>query len=353
MSDAKSAKAQENKILRIALTALAGSSIEWYDFFVYGTAAALVFPALFFPENLPPFVAQIAAFSTFAVGFVARPIGGAVFGHFGDKIGRKKALVAALMLMGCATTLIGLLPTYGVVGAAAPLALIALRFLQGLAVGGQWGGAVLLATESAPSGKRGFYGSFAQIGVPAGVVLANLVFLLLSASIDPEAFKAWGWRVPFLLSILLVGVGLYVQLRLEETPVFKELEALKHARDAAALEAKAAKRGVAVEVLRAELAAETRRSPILRVIASHPRQIALTAGAMIGINGNFYILITYVISYGVKTLGMAQSNMLIAVLIGSSPPSCMRPPSTNEPDSPTLQKPPCSNHNSTLMVKLS
>jgi MFS family permease len=317
MSDTVTAKVSEKKILKIAVTALAGSSIEWYDFFIYATAAALVFPTLFFPADLPPFVAQIAAFSTFAVGFVARPIGGAIFGHFGDVVGRKRTLVAALLMMGVATTLIGLLPTYAQVGAAAPLALIVLRFAQGLAVGGQWGGAVLLATESSPPGKRGFYGSFAQVGVPAGVVLANLMFLWLNATLSPEAFQAWGWRVPFILSIALVGLGLYVQLHLEETPVFKELEALKLARDEAALSARAAARGITVAALRAELASEKKRSPILQVIASHPREILLAAGAFVAINAIFYILITWIISYGVNALGLTRAEMLTSVLIGA------------------------------------
>ncbi len=308
---------EEKDVLKIAVTALAGSSIEWYDFFIYGTAAALVFPTLFFSHDLPPLVAQLAAFSTFAVGFLARPLGGLVFGHFGDKVGRKKALVAALLMMGVATTLIGCLPTYQQVGAAAPVALILLRFAQGLAVGGQWGGAILLATESAPINKRGFYGSFAQVGVPVGVVLANLVFLLMTARIAPDAFQAWGWRVPFLLSVVLVGVGLYVQLKLEETPVFKQLEAIKHAKNEAELAEQAARRGVSVDVIRAEAAALKKRSPVFEVFRSHPRQILLTTGAMIAINGNFYILITFVIAYGVRTVGLAQKEVLLAVLVGS------------------------------------
>jgi MFS family permease len=173
--------------------ASAGAAVEWYDFFIYGTAAALVFPKLFFPSELPPFVAQIAAFSTFAVGFIARPIGGMLFGHFGDLHGRKRALVLAMMMMGTSTTLIGLLPSYATAGALAPLLLVVLRFVQGLAVGGQWGGAALLAIESAPANRQGFYGSFVQIGVPLGVVLANAVFLLSSALIDPAGFLVWGW----------------------------------------------------------------------------------------------------------------------------------------------------------------
>ena len=205
-------QAPESAIRKVALMACAGSSIEWYDFFIYGTAAALVFPALFFP-NSSPLAGTLLSFSTFAVGFVARPIGGAIFGHFGDKVGRKKALVTALLMMGVATMLIGLLPSFATIGVLAPILLVVLRFTQGLAVGGQWGGAVLLATESAPKHRRGFYGSFAQIGVPVGVILANLTFLLVSSATG-DAFAVWGWRIPFLLSAVLIGIGMYIQLKL-------------------------------------------------------------------------------------------------------------------------------------------
>ena len=171
----------EKNMRKVAGTALAGTSIEWYDFFIYGTAAALVFPTAFFPEDMPVMVALIASFSTFAVGFIARPLGGVIFGHYGDRVGRKKTLVVALLIMGGGTTLIGLLPTYETIGVLAPLALVFLRFVQGLAIGGQWGGAMLLVTESAPKDRRGFYGAFAQAGAPAGVILANLAFLAIGA----------------------------------------------------------------------------------------------------------------------------------------------------------------------------
>ena len=277
---------------RIVATALAGASIEWYDFFIYGTAAATVFPALFFPGS-DPRVGMLLSFATFAVGFVARPVGGVVFGHYGDKVGRKRALVSALLLMGCATTGIGLLPTHAVIGMAAPLALVVLRFVQGMAIGGQWGGAALLLIESAPPGRRGFFGSFAQLGVPLGVILANLVFLGVTSAFGETGVLAWAWRVPFLLSIVLVGVGLYVQLRLEETPAFVEAQ---RARPAGAVQ---------------------QASPILRVLREHPRVIALAAGAFVAINGNFYMLITYVVAYATKTLGMPQSTVLAAVMLGA------------------------------------
>ena len=214
---------KQQNMRRVALTSLAGTSIEWYDFFLYGTAAAVIFPKAFFPQDLPPMVLLIISFSTFAVGFIARPLGGVVFGHFGDQVGRKRTLVIALMMMGVATTLIGLLPTYQSIGIAAPLMLVALRFIQGLAVGGQWGGAMLLVTESAPANKRGWYGAYAQAGAAVGVILANLAFLAVSTSMSDEAFLEWGWRLPFIASIVLIGISLYVQLRMEDTQAFKAL----------------------------------------------------------------------------------------------------------------------------------
>jgi metabolite-proton symporter len=285
---------EKNKLAKIIATSVGASSIEWYDFFIYGTAAALVFPKLFFPADMAPALAQIAAYSTFAVGFVARPVGGMIFGHFGDIVGRKRALVAALMLMGAATTLIGVLPGYATLGIAAPLALIVLRFAQGLAVGGQWGGAALLVTESAPPGRKGFYGSFPQLGVPAGVVLANLIFLAMTASVAPEAFQAWGWRVPFLFSVVLVGLGLYVQIRLEDTPEFK-----------------------AVEAARGTQARAAGGSPILKVIARHPKEVLLAGGSFVAANGCFYLVITFLVSYCVQTLHMDRPKVLWALLIGT------------------------------------
>jgi metabolite-proton symporter len=277
-------------ILKVALAALGGTSIEWYDFFLYGTAAALVFPTVFFPQDMPPLVGLLASFSTFAVGFFARPVGGVIFGHFGDRHGRKAALVAALVMMGVATTLIGCVPSYAVAGAAAPLLLILLRFVQGLAIGGQWGGAVLLVTESAPPTRRGFYGSFAQVGAPAGVILANLAFLVVNDAVSPQAFMSWGWRVPFILSIVLIGLGLWVQLRLEDTVAFRRLkDAPRH------------------------------RSPVLAALTTYPRQIALAAGAFMATQVTFYILIAFILAYGSNAggLGVPRGTMLAAVLIGA------------------------------------
>lgn len=282
---------------RVALTALAGTSIEWFDFFLYGTAAALVFPTLFFAEDMPPLVSLIASFSTFAVGFLARPVGGVLFGHFGDRFGRKRALVAALLIMGIATTLIGCLPSYAAVGALAPILLILLRFVQGLAVGGQWGGAMLLVTEHAPGHRRGYYGAFAQAGAPVGLILANLSFLIVTTSVSQDAFMAWGWRIPFLASVALIGLSLYVQLRLEDTPAFRELES--------------ASQGGAAPV--------SRPSPVLQALRRYPREIALGAGAFVAVQVTFYILIAFVVAYGTNPagLGLSRATLLTAVLISS------------------------------------
>ena len=221
---------KKSNMQKVALTALAGTSIEWYDFFLYGAAAALVFPTAFFGE-VPESTALILSLLTFAAGFIARPIGGIIFGHFGDKVGRKKTLVAALMLMGIASTLIGLLPTYAMIGVTAPILLTTLRFAQGLASGGQWGGAMLLVTESAPSNKRGYYGAYAQAGAPIGVILANLAFISTSALLSDDAFMSWGWRIPFLASAILIGISMYIQLTMEDTKAFKELQNLRASQD--------------------------------------------------------------------------------------------------------------------------
>ncbi len=292
---------QERDIIKIALTALAGSSIEWYDFFIFGTAAALFFPDLFFP-GAGTFFATLLAFATFGVAFLARPVGGVIWGHFGDKVGRKKALVSALMTMGVATTLIGFLPTYATIGIAAPIVLVILRFAQGLAVGGQWGGAVLIATESAPRHRRGFYGSFAQAGVPVGVILANAIFLGTGAVLAPEAMATWGWRVPFLASFALIGVGLYVQLRLEETPEFQRLQQQSSSSEESGEES-------------AE--PEQSRSPIIDAFKMFPKQIFLAAGAFIVVNATFYIFIVYTLSYGTGVLGVSRPIMLTGVLASS------------------------------------
>jgi MFS transporter, MHS family, shikimate and dehydroshikimate transport protein len=294
-ASAQAAAPSPSTVRKVALAAMAGSAIEWYDFFIYLTAAALVFGPLFFPGG-SEVAGVLASFSTAAVGFVARPIGGIIFGHFGDKLGRKPTLVIALLTMGTATTLVGLLPTYATIGVAAPIILFVLRFLQGLAVGGQWGGAVLLATEYAPAGKRGFYGSFAQVGVPVGLVLGNTSFLILSAVLGEEAFAAWGWRIPFLLSVVLIGVALYIQLRLEDTPAFRQLQERRTSEQTDESES---------------------RSPIIEVLREHPKQVLLAAGAFFVVNGAYYVMITGMLDYGTRGLGVSQNVMLAAVLISS------------------------------------
>lgn len=292
----------KSNIRRVALTALTGTSIEWYDFFLYATAAALVFPTAFFPDSTPT-VGLILSFTTFSFGFIARPLGGILFGHFGDRIGRKRTLVIALMLMGVVSTMIGLLPTFATIGIAAPILLSVLRFAQGLAIGGQWGGAMLLVTESAPADKRGYYGAFAQAGAPVGVILANLAFIIISATVSEEAFMQWGWRIPFLSSVLLIGISMYVQLSIEDTTAFKKLQALKAKKQA-----------------ESPTAASIQRSPVLEAIVKYPKRIALAAGAFLSIQVAFYILIGFVLAYGGDPNGaaMSRNNMLVAILVASA-----------------------------------
>lgn len=287
-ADTPSAKAPG---MKTAMIVSAGAAVEWYDFFIYGTAAALVFPHLFFPPDMPLFVAQIASFSTFAVGFVARPLGGMLFGHYGDIHGRKRALVVAMFLMGISTTLIGLLPGYATIGVAGPLLLVALRFAQGLAVGGQWGGAALLAIESAPANKRGLYGSFVQVGVPLGVVLANSVFLIVSALSSDEAFLSWTWRIGFVVSVALIFIGLAVHFGVQEPQ--------REAASQAAPEPR-------------------RRSPLAEAALGHWRTILLAGGAFVANNVCFYVAITYAIAYGSTTLGIDRNILLAAVMIASA-----------------------------------
>ena len=290
---------ERRNMRKVALTSLAGTSIEWYDFFLYGTAAAVVFPKAFFPQDLPPMVLLIISFSTFAVGFIARPVGGLIFGHFGDRVGRKKTLVVALMMMGSATTLIGLLPTYGTVGVAAPLLLVLLRFIQGLAIGGQWGGAMLLVTESAPADKRGWYGAYAQAGAPVGVILANLAFIGVSMNMSDEAFMSWGWRLPFIASIVLIGISLFVQLKLEDTDAFKALQAAQGDSP--------------------NTGADVPRSPVIEALRRYPRRILLAAGAFLSVQVTFYILIAFTVAYGLNspTVELSRDAMLTAVLIAA------------------------------------
>jgi MFS family permease len=284
----------ERSVRKIAGLSLVGASVEWFDFFLYGTAAALVFPKIFFP-NADPATGVLLSFATFGVGFVARPVGGVIWGHFGDKVGRKKAFLAALITMAVGSVLIGLMPTYAAIGVAAPILLTVLRFVQGLAVGGQWGGAVLLATEFAPKHKRGLYGSVAQIGVPVGVLLGTVAYFFLSLVMSADAFLSYGWRIPFVASVLLVGVAMYAHSRLEETPAFTHLQQLAAEREAAS--------GV------------VSRSPVLEVLRTSWRRVLLAGGAFTVVNTTFYIYITFLQDYGVRILHMPRSTVLLAIAI--------------------------------------
>jgi len=280
-----------SEAVRVALASLIGTSVEWYDFFLYGTAAALVFNKLFFPQ-LDPLVGTIAAFATFSVGFIARPIGGIIFGHYGDRIGRKKMLYITLLIMGLATACIGLLPTYQSIGIWAPILLVMLRLAQGFGLGGEWGGAVLMAVEHAPPNLRGFFGSFPQIGAYIGLLLSTLVFRYFSTM--PEAtFLSWGWRVPFLLSFILVIVGLYIRMKVAESPVFQKLK------EQASLEKTAPK------------------MPILEVI-KHPKNILLAMGSRFAENGLFYIFTAFALTYVSTQLQVSRVVALNGLLIAAA-----------------------------------
>jgi metabolite-proton symporter len=270
---------------RVAIASAIGTTIEWYDFFIYGTAAAVVFAPQFFPQ-VSRSAGTLAAFATFAIGFLARPLGGIVMGHFGDRLGRKSVLVWCLMLMGLSTLAIGLLPNYASLGVLAPTLLVAFRFVQGFALGGEWGGAVLMSVEHAPAGRRGFFGSFVALGLPAGIILSNLVFLIASASVTPQQFAAWGWRVPFIASAVLVAVGLYVRLGLSESPVF-------------------------IEALRANAA---RRMPVLDVMRSDGRTVLLAAGSYLSISALGYVVIVYFVSYATRELHFPLTTTLALLL---------------------------------------
>lgn len=288
MKDTTSNYSDTAAIRKVAFASFVGTTIEWYDFFLYGTASALVFGKLFFP-NYDPLMGTLASFGTYAVGFVARPIGGIVCGHYGDRIGRKSMLIFTLLLMGVATALIGLLPTYEQVGIWAPIGLVTLRLAQGFAVGGEWGGAVLMAVEHAPASRRGFYGSWPQIGVPAGLLMSTLIFGQIAKL--PEAdLLSWGWRVAFLLSILLVAVGLFIRMAVVEPPAFK---AIKQAGTEA-------------------------RLPILETIRQHPRSLLIAMGARVADNAAFYIYTVFTLTFATQPqIGHTRAAVLTAVSWGA------------------------------------
>src|SRR5262245_35641543 len=271
-------------LIEAVVASTVGTTIEWYDFFLYGVMAALVFPRLFFP-TVDPFVGQILSFLTFTAGFVARPVGGALFGYLGDRIGRKSTLVATLLLMGLSTVAIGLLPTHDKIGIAAPLLLTSLRCMQGLGVGGEWGGARLLALEDGHRGKRGFYASWPQAGVPLGLLASAGVVAMFKSGLSESAFLEWGWRVPFLLSGLLVVVGLLIRVRILETPLFRQLQQ----------------------------AQQVARAPITETLRRHWREVLLAAGTRISENSCFYLFSTYIIAYGRDVLSLEPGLVLWAV----------------------------------------
>jgi metabolite-proton symporter len=275
-----------NSPRRILFASLVGTAIEFFDFYIYGTAAVLVFPQLFFP-SVDPAAATLASMATFAIAFVARPLGSMLFGHFGDRIGRKATLVAALLTMGVSTVLIGFLPTYQSIGIAAPILLALCRFGQGLGLGGEWGGAVLLAVENAPPGKRAWYGMFPQLGAPVGFFFSGGTFLLLSQFLTNEQFLTWGWRIPFLASALLVAVGLYVRLALTETPVF----------------AKAADKRVKV--------------PMFTVVRHHSRELGIGILLALSTMVLFYVMTVFTLSWGTSQLGFTRNRFLMFQLVGA------------------------------------
>jgi metabolite-proton symporter len=277
------------QVRRAAMASAIGTTIEWYDFFLYNTAAALIFPHLFFPSS-SSYAGAMQSFATYAVGFAARPIGAAIFGHWGDRIGRKTTLIVTLLLMGISSALVGLLPGTATIGVAAPLILVTLRLIQGIAIGGEWSGSVLLAMEWGDQRKRGLLGSFAQLGVPLGLVLGTGGMTLLSATLPDAAFTSWGWRLPFLASLILVGVGLVIRLRILETPMFAAVVAEKR----------------------------TARTPIKDAIEHHWREILLSAGLRFSEQMPFYLFTSYVLVYVVTVRHFGKTFVLDAVLVGAA-----------------------------------
>jgi metabolite-proton symporter len=276
------------QVRRAALASAIGTTIEWYDFFLYNTAAALVFPHLFFPAS-SAYAGAMQSFATYAVGFGARPVGAAIFGHWGDRLGRKATLIVTLLVMGISSAIVGVLPGTAAIGIAAPLLLVGLRLVQGLAIGGEWSGSVLIAMEWGDQRRRGQLASFAQLGVPLGLVLGTGGMTLLSATLSAEAFSSWGWRVPFLFSLVLVAVGLVIRLKILETPMF----------------ARVAEQG------------KTARVPVVEAIRHHWREILLSAGLRFSEQMPFYLFTTFVLIYVVSRHGFSKTFVLNAVLAGA------------------------------------
>lgn len=278
---------KEKGIRSVVFASAIGTVIEWYDFLIYGMAAALVFNKLFFP-NIDPLLGTLAALGTYAVGFLARPLGGALFGHYGDRIGRKSILMLTLILMGLGTFFIGLLPTYQQVGIWAPIMLISLRFIQGIGLGGEWGGAAVMVLEHAPKHRRGFYGSLVQVGFPLGLVIATLVFSAVS-KMPEEDLMSWGWRVPFLVSAVLIVVGMFIRSNVKESPVFEDMKARK----------------------------QIVKSPVMEVILKHPRTFFVAIGLKISEVSWVYMLTVFMVVYATTTLKLPKSLILDAILIAA------------------------------------
>jgi len=272
----------------VAAASFIGTTIEWYDFFVYATASALIFSQQFFPTG-DPTSGTMLALATFGIGFLARPFGGLVAGHFGDRFGRRTVLIVTLIVMGAATTGIGLLPNYATIGIAAPILLVVLRLVQGLSAGGEWGGAALMAVEHAPVHRRGLWGSIAQTGVPAGLILANCVILAVQATMSPEQFAAWGWRIPFLLSVVLVVVGLFIRFSVTESPVF---ESLRRSRSQTSV-------------------------PLVDMVRRHGRELVIATLTYVANTAIPYIFMVFLLSYGTSVLRMSQATMLLVVIVGA------------------------------------
>jgi metabolite-proton symporter len=283
------ASVTKSQRIKAAVASTIGTTIEWYDFFLYGTAAALVFPKVFFP-TASPLAGTLASFSTLFVGFAARPVGAAIFGHVGDRIGRKAALIATLSLMGVATALMGVLPGYDTIGPLAPILLVVLRIVQGIGVGGEWGGSVLMSMEWGSTKRRGFMASLPQMGVPIGLLLSTLAVRVVSGITGPDGFDAWGWRIPFLLSVVLVGIGLYVRIAVLETPQFARL--------------------------RQERTVVKR--PVVEVFRTQPRAIATSAFIRMAEQAPFYLFITFVLAYGTEELGLNRNDLLNDTLIAAA-----------------------------------
>lgn len=288
MTSPISSSEQRATTRQVARASFIGTTIEWYDFFIYATAAALVLGKQFFPTT-STLASTLAAYTTLAVGFIARPLGGLVIGHFGDRVGRKQLLVLSLLIMGSATFLIGLLPNYATIGVWAPILLVVLRFAQGFGVGGEWGGAVLMAVETAPAKRRTFHGSFPQMGLPAGIIVSNVVFLIIGQLVSPDSFLSWGWRIPFLLSAVLVIYGLVIRLKVMESPMFANAKAK----------------------------GEVVKAPLAEVLKTQPRTLLLASASSIAAPALGYLVLVYMLGYGKAVLGKSQNTMLTLIIIGS------------------------------------